>query len=86
MDLILPPFAAAHLESMDEADLTLYEALLNENDHDLYQWVTGQVAAPDAYVGMIGDIQALLKAQRVYRNILFYSSVSVRAVRIGEWK
>lgn len=65
MDLILPPFAAAHLEGMDEADLTLYEALLNENDHDLYQWVTGQVAAPDAYAVMIGDIQALLKAQRV---------------------
>ncbi|MGB3245400.1 MAG: succinate dehydrogenase assembly factor 2 [Sulfitobacter sp.] len=65
MDLILPPYAAARLDQMDEDALTLYDALLNENDHDLYQWVTGQVGAPAGYSEMIADIQAHLKTHRV---------------------
>ncbi len=56
MDLILPAFASAHLDGMDQAGLDLYEALLAENDHDLYQWVTGQDAAPDPYGGLIALI------------------------------
>ena len=47
MDIILSRYAAVHLAQMDEATLTLYDALLSENDQDLYQWVTGQIAAPD---------------------------------------
>lgn len=46
MDLILGPFALAHLDAMDDAALDLFENLLNESDLDLYRWVTGQDAAP----------------------------------------
>ncbi len=56
MDVILQPFAEANLDGMADADLDLYDALLSENDHDLYQWVSGQVAAPDAYAGLIARI------------------------------
>lgn len=56
MDLILSAYADGHLSAMDEDGLALYDALLHENDQDLYQWVTGQAAAPDHYVGLIGDI------------------------------
>ena len=56
MDLILSTYADRNLPDMDGATLDTYEALLEENDHDLYQWVTGQVAAPAPYTAMIGKI------------------------------
>ncbi|WP_050931742.1 succinate dehydrogenase assembly factor 2 [Aestuariivita boseongensis] len=56
MDLILQAYAERNLEAMDEAGLTLYDALLQENDQDLYQWVTGQVDAPAAYTDLVHDI------------------------------
>lgn len=40
MDLILGSFAAAALPAMDNAALDLYEVLLEENDHDLYAWIS----------------------------------------------
>ncbi len=62
MDLILMAYAESRLETMDAGKLDLYDALLHENDQDLYQWVTGQVAAPDRYGDMITEIaQALQK-------------------------
>ena len=56
MDLILTAYADQNLPQMTEAELDLYDALLHENDQDLYQWVTGQVAAPDPYGNLIHDI------------------------------
>ena len=50
MDLILTAYAEA------ESEVALYDALLHENDQDLYQWVTGQADAPDQYSGMIKNI------------------------------
>lgn len=67
MDIILSRFAAARLDSMDAAELALYESLLSENDQDLYQWVTGQVAAPERFaplIGQIGDLAARHGAAR----------------------
>ena len=45
MDLILGPFAAAHLPAMARDELDLFEVLLEENDQDLYAWIAGR---PDA--------------------------------------
>ncbi len=56
MDLILQAYSERHLDAMDDAGLTLYDALLQENDQDLYQWVTGQVPAPEPYVDLIHNI------------------------------
>lgn len=64
MDLILSAFAAGHLETMDDAGLTLYDDMLDENDHDLYQWVTEQTAPPDRYAGLIGQIKAQISTAR----------------------
>jgi len=63
MDLVLGGYARDQLAGMDAAGLDLYEALLAENDHDLYQWVSGQGTAPQAYQALIGDIVAHIKAQ-----------------------
>lgn len=59
MDLILVAYADARLAEMDEATLAQYDALLSENDQDLYQWVSGQMAPPEALAEMIADIRAV---------------------------
>ena len=56
MDLILSTYADRHLADMDDATLDVYEALLAENDQDLYQWVTGQSAPPGGYLELILSI------------------------------
>ncbi len=56
MDLILSAYADRNLASMDEAGLDTYDALLHENDQDLYQWVTGQAKPPAPLADLITDI------------------------------
>ena len=64
MDIILERYADDNLASMDAATLDLYDALLHENDQDLYQWVTGQVAAPERFAALIQEIsQAISGAE-----------------------
>ncbi|MEZ5715661.1 MAG: succinate dehydrogenase assembly factor 2 [Paracoccaceae bacterium] len=60
MDLILMRFAAARLEAMADPALAAYDALLRENDQDLYQWVTGQVAPPAPHAALVSDIRGLI--------------------------
>ncbi|MEM9968829.1 MAG: succinate dehydrogenase assembly factor 2 [Pseudomonadota bacterium] len=67
MDLILSAYADHCLAQMSDAALSHYDALLNESDHDLYQWVTGQMPPPDAHAALISQIQDLLAQQSVGR-------------------
>ena len=57
MDLILSAYATDRLAGMDDAGLTLYDDFLDENDHDLYQWVTGQFEPKTPYVELVKNIQ-----------------------------
>lgn len=59
MDLILQSFAERHLDQMDAAELAHYDALLEENDLDLYRWISGQDAAPDRFSALIAKIAAI---------------------------
>ncbi len=56
MDILLQGYAEANLDSMEDGKLDLYEILLDENDQDLYQWVTGQTAAPAALAGLVQEV------------------------------
>jgi len=56
MDLVLGGYANSELASMSDADLDLFEAVMGENDHDILQWVTGQVEPPARYADMIADL------------------------------
>lgn len=56
MDLILSRFADQALASMSADHLDTYDALLEENDQDLYQWVSGQEAPPERFAEMIALI------------------------------
>ncbi len=57
MDLILSAYSTDRLPDMNNEALDLYDDLLDENDHDLYQWVTRQFEPKTKYSEMISDIQ-----------------------------
>ena len=46
MDLVLGPFADAHLEGYSQPELDRLEALMDEEDTDLLKWVMGQEPVP----------------------------------------
>jgi antitoxin CptB len=46
MDLVLGPFADAHIEGYGPPELDRLEALMNEEDTDLLKWVMGQEPVP----------------------------------------
>lgn len=56
MDLILGPFADQHLAGMSADALDRYDALLEENDQDLYPWITGAAPAPARHADLIAQI------------------------------
>jgi antitoxin CptB len=67
-DLILGPFADAHLESLDETQLDQLETLLGQPDHDLYGWIVGQSEAPEAFdLPVLGLIRAFRFDARLSR-------------------
>jgi antitoxin CptB len=48
MDLVLGPYADAHLPLLGPAELDRLEALMEEADTDLLKWVMGQETPPQA--------------------------------------
>lgn len=53
MDLILGPYADSNLATMTDTEVTEFDALLKENDQDLYQWVSGQATPPAHFATLI---------------------------------
>lgn len=64
MDLICTAWCDARLSAADAATLDLFEAFLEENDNDLYRWVSGQVAPPPRYAAMVADMEAVMAKRR----------------------
>ena len=58
MDLILGPYADGHLDALDADGIAAYEALLEENDQDLYVWFSGREAAPARHAPTIESVLA----------------------------
>jgi len=59
MDWVLMGYSGARREGIGEAALDQYGARLDENDQDLYEWVSGQTTPPEAYADLIADIAAV---------------------------
>lgn len=57
MDLILGPYADAYIAQMDEAALTLYDALLEENDQDLLAMILGQQEMLPQFAKLLAEIE-----------------------------
>jgi len=67
MDLILGAVSET-LDSFGDPELDAYEALLDENDHDLYAWITAQAAPPDRHADLISRIaRGLAESPPPYR-------------------
>ncbi len=49
VDLILGGFAKAHATSLSTTELTEFEVLLEEKDHDIYDWITGAKQIPKEF-------------------------------------
>jgi len=47
MDLLLGSFADQNIQSFGDVELELYERLLENNDPDLYNWITGKEQPPE---------------------------------------
>lgn len=60
-DLFFGRFAAGHVARLTEAQLARYEALLEESDHDLFAWISGQRPVPARHDH---DVFALLQSFR----------------------
>lgn len=45
-DILVGGFAEAALPVMSADELAAFEAILEENDHDIYAWVSGNIAPP----------------------------------------
>lgn len=61
-DLLMGRFADSCIGELSEAELDQYESLLEVPDHDLYVWVTGEMAIPPLYD------TAVMKRLRAFHN------------------
>ena len=68
MDMLLGPYCDARIATLDDATLDTYEAMLAENDQDLYQWVSGQVPAPEAFRALLDEVRAFAVAGNTIRD------------------
>lgn len=59
MDILLMRYTAARLADLSAAELDAYESLLDENDQDIYQWISQQKPAPTAHQPTVNDIIAV---------------------------
>ena len=57
-DTLLGGFAAENLADLTDAQLDCFEALLDQSDADLFDWITGKAPLPDAFDT---DLMGLLK-------------------------
>jgi antitoxin CptB len=60
-DLLFGGFAERHVALLDRDQLDRYEALLEESDHDLFAWISGQTPVPSRHDN---DVFRLLRAFR----------------------
>lgn len=58
MDLILMRFSQTELDALSDDELDLYEALLQENDQDIYGWITHVAPMPDHYAALMARVMA----------------------------
>lgn len=61
MDFIFGAFVDQHLSAMDNAAMTLFEALMDIDDQTLYRWISGTLPVPKEFDT---EIMAQLKALR----------------------
>lgn len=60
-DMILGPFADLYLDGFTSAQMDAFEALIDQEDQDIYGWIVGRIETPAEFDG---EILNLIKAFR----------------------
>ena len=63
MDLILGPFADTRLAELSAAHQAAFDALLAENDHDLYLWLSGQVPPAERHAAIVLTVTEFIQSR-----------------------
>jgi antitoxin CptB len=58
LDFLLGGFVASRLEALGPEETARMEALLDEGDNDLFDWITGKMAGPVVYNDLIRMIRS----------------------------
>jgi len=62
-DLVLGPFMEAEGEGLSDAELAAFEALLAEDDHDLYAWIIETKPTPEPHqTSLMSRLRAFMRA------------------------
>ncbi|HEY4115467.1 MAG TPA: succinate dehydrogenase assembly factor 2 [Rhizomicrobium sp.] len=70
LDLIFGAFAAAHLSTLDDAELGQFDALLNAPDDDVYAWLRGQMPTPDVFdTSVLQKLKAICNREAPQWNV-----------------
>lgn len=63
MDLIMGSFADSYAASLTESELEAFEALLQAQDQDVYDWILGRTPAPPMHDNaLLGRLRAFAAA------------------------
>lgn len=65
MDMLFGPYADGPAAALDDEALTAFEALLDENDVDLYAWISGARPMPGhvaVALGRVAEFHAIPRA------------------------
>ncbi len=66
MDLILGGFARRYVDELDAEGTRWFEALLEESDNDLFDWITGKAPLPPAFDnGLMRRLQSFQNGPKV---------------------
>lgn len=55
-DLFLGEFAKKYLENFSDEELKQFEAILDEDDWDIYAWITGAQVLPENHNNNVGKL------------------------------
>lgn len=61
MDLLMGSFARKYVPEFNEEELAQFDEILQENDPNLYNWITGKEEAP---ANVVSDVFERLKAHK----------------------
>ena len=59
LDLIMGKFADRHMDTLDENELAAFEALLEENDVEVFGWVAGRAEPPEQHAALVALLRDL---------------------------
>merc|ERR1711908_176261 len=79
LDIMLGDWSSENLKNMGPEELSEYEALLDQENPDLFKWLTGQLEAPEELQGPV--FQQLM--QHVSSTMLSSAAGSTRTAE--EW-